>query len=381
MEQTVADRQMKLAFAITKYFPHGGSQRDCQALAKLVAARGHDVSILTTSWEGERPEGIPVEVLPVTAQTNHTLNVRFSEALARRVRQGGFEGVVGFNKLDGLDIYFVADICLAPSVSGIKKLLPRYRTLMRLEEHVFGDGSDTFHLFLTQVQADQYAGWYGKGSHGSVVLPPLYDPGHGAPADRDAARHKIRAEIGVSEETFVMVCIATQYRTKGVDRILDILPQFGTSVLVLAGLENAAKVEAQCRKSGLRARVKILGRRNDIPDILCAADVMVHPARKENTGAVILESLICGTPVICSAACGNAPFVAQSGVGVVVPEPFERKALAEAVEAAHEPETLADWRAAASAWARSRPAFNGREEAADAIVGEIARRTKTINRH
>ncbi len=151
---------MRIAFAIVRYFPHGGSQRDCLALAQMLAANRHQVTIFTSEWRGARPEGVEVEVIPVRALTNHTRNQRFSNALAERLRQGSFDGVVGFDKLDGLDIYFVADICLASRVSGVKRFLPRYRALLELENKVFGDQSGTFHLFLTKYQSDQYGSTY-----------------------------------------------------------------------------------------------------------------------------------------------------------------------------------------------------------------------------
>ena len=365
---------MNIAFAITKYFPHGGSQRDCLALAQILTDQGHDITIFTTEWTGERPNQITVEILPVSAKTNHTLNARFSKALRARMQRGGFAGVVGFNKLEGLDIYFVADICLAPSVKGIKAWLPRYRTLTRLEEAVFGGGSDTYHLFLTQLQSDQYAKHYGAGDHGSVVLPPLFDPAHAAPVDAAKARQDIRTEIGVDETSLLLVSVAAQIKTKGVDRVLDSLSDLPGVIFLSVGLNDGHKLGNRAGKLGLEGRVRILGQRDDIPRILCAADLMVHPARKENTGAVILESLICGTPVVCSAACGNAVFVEKSGAGLVVPEPFERHKFVRAVSDCLKPAKLSALRKSARNWQKKRKPFNGREVAAREIVRELTRR-------
>ena len=58
-----------------------------------------------------------------------------------------------------------------------------------------------------------------------------------------------------------------------------------------------------------------------LPELLTAADLMVHPARNEAAGNVLLEGIASGLPVICSAACGFCDFVAEAG-GVVVPEPW-----------------------------------------------------------
>jgi UDP-glucose:(heptosyl)LPS alpha-1,3-glucosyltransferase len=46
---------MKLGFLLFDYFPYGGLQRDCLKIARLCAQRGHDVTLFTRTWQGERP--------------------------------------------------------------------------------------------------------------------------------------------------------------------------------------------------------------------------------------------------------------------------------------------------------------------------------------
>ena len=56
---------MRLALCLFKYFPYGGLQRNCLAVAKELMARDHDVTIYTASWEGVRVEGLQVELINV----------------------------------------------------------------------------------------------------------------------------------------------------------------------------------------------------------------------------------------------------------------------------------------------------------------------------
>jgi glycosyltransferase involved in cell wall biosynthesis len=55
----------------------------------------------------------------------------------------------------------------------------------------------------------------------------------------------------------------------------------------------------------------------DIPQMMANADCLVLPSRHDGWGAVISESLMVGTPVICSDACGAAGAVSASGYGGV----------------------------------------------------------------
>ena len=49
---------------------------------------------------------------------------------------------------------------------------------------------------------------------------------------------------------------------------------------------------------------------------------MLHPARLESAGSVLIEAMCCGLPMLTTNRCGYAEYVEASGGGVVLPEPF-----------------------------------------------------------
>ena len=48
---------------------------------------------------------------------------------------------------------------------------------------------------------------------------------------------------------------------------------------------------------------------------------MIHPAYNENTGTVLLEALVAGLPVLVSAVCGYAHYIAEANCGLVLDNP------------------------------------------------------------
>ncbi|MEO0660071.1 MAG: glycosyltransferase [Planctomycetota bacterium] len=66
------------------------------------------------------------------------------------------------------------------------------------------------------------------------------------------------------------------------------------------------------------ARVHLAGPRDDAGALLAASDALVHLARSEAGGAVLLEALSAGVPVVATDVCGYAPWVAASGAGAVL---------------------------------------------------------------
>ena len=50
-------------FAYLSIFPFGGLQRDFMRIAKLCSERGHDITVYTMEWEGDKPEQFNVKVI------------------------------------------------------------------------------------------------------------------------------------------------------------------------------------------------------------------------------------------------------------------------------------------------------------------------------
>jgi UDP-glucose:(heptosyl)LPS alpha-1,3-glucosyltransferase len=94
-----------------------------------------------------------------------------------------------------------------------------------------------------------------------------------------------------------------------------------------AGNGSAALCRKLSRHLNLENQVFPLGGRDDVPALLLAADLMVHPARFESAGSVLIEAIAAGLPVITTAACGFATFAAEVDPQLVTPEPFEQKKL------------------------------------------------------
>ncbi len=365
---------MNLAFAIVSLFPHGGLQRDCMAIARLLDAQGHKVTIFTSQVTGDVGGDIRVEVLPVRAWTNHGRNFGFSKEIAWR-GGGTFDRVVGFDKLEGLDILYCADPPVAPRYqSGLARLLPRGRKLTALERASFAREAATRLLLLSQPQVDAYRAAWDTQLDRITLLPPTISAARRKPQLRtDGTRKWLREEMALGANGWLWLAVGSQVRVKGIDRTLEALDSFTDARLAVAGISASSKAGRKllrlAGKFGVRDRVRLLGVREDIPELMAASDLLVHPARTETTGTVILEALVNGLPVVASAICGYAGHVTLANAGAVLAEPYSQSDLVAKLRQAQDAKLRARWSESAVRYGETADLYRGLSRAASIIAG------------
>ncbi len=146
---------------------------------------------------------------------------------------------------------------------------------------------------------------------------------------------QIRSEIGLGEETPLIVCAARLEREKDVTSLItamgDVRTKFPDAVCVVAGQGACqADLTAQIQQNGLTGSVHLLGFRTDAQALIQAASVFVLPSLAEPFGLVILEAMALGRPVITTDAGGPREIVQDGVSGLLVP-PANPAALGQAI--------------------------------------------------
>lgn len=367
---------MRIAIGIVKLFPAGGLQRDCVRLARILAGRGHDVTLFTAEnkWPLDPPP-CQIVVLRVRAYTNHRFDLKFARQLAAATATG-FDRVIGFNKLIGLDFYYCGD----PSIqvrnrSPLERSLPRHRIQAMLERESFGPLQRTHIFALTESSATSYRDAWATQEQRITVLQPSIDPTRQRPDLRSAEhRAEVRASLGLTTTQMVWLWIGAQPHVKGLDRVLAALHRMPDTTLLVAGIAPDS-IEANRGRNTLPpniGNVRFLGFREDIPNLMSAADVLVHPSRLDVTGQVILEAIVNGLPAVVTGRCGFAEHVEKSGAGIVLPEPFEQSALDAALARLRDRALVESMSLAGIRYGRDTAPTSGLDQAADVIEGRAA---------
>ncbi|BDI32151.1 glycosyl transferase family 1 [Capsulimonas corticalis] len=104
--------------------------------------------------------------------------------------------------------------------------------------------------------------------------------------------------------------------------------------LVLVGPEGDAgdkqRLKGLIAEAGVTDKVTIAGRREDIPELLPAFDLLVHLPKTESFGLALVEAMATGLPVIASNIGGCAEVVRDDQSGYLIPH-GDMTALSEAI--------------------------------------------------
>ncbi len=369
---------MKLAFCLYKYFPFGGLQRDFLRIALACQVRGHAIRVYTLDWEGEVPAGFELVRVPARAWSNVRRNEKFSAWIDQHLLAAPVDRVVGFNKMPGLDVYFAADGCYEEKARQLRNPLyrfsSRYRHFSAYERAVFAPELATEILMISQLQQPFFERHYGTPAARFHLLPPGIARDRKAPPNAAELRAEFRREFGFAQDDLLLLQVGSGFKTKGLDRSIKALGTLPESLwqrarLFVIGQDDPSEFLRQAAALGLAERVKIFPGRDDIPRFLRGADLLIHPAYNANTGTVLLEAVVAGLPVLVTAVCGYAHYIAEADAGQVLAEPFAQPVLDQTLAA-----MLADagarrrWQTNALAFAETADIYSNAERAADIIL-------------
>ncbi|MGH1470514.1 MAG: glycosyltransferase family 4 protein [Cellvibrionaceae bacterium] len=350
---------MKLAFVLFRYFPFGGMQRNMMSIATACLEKGHDVEVICSEWLGQFPSDFFPSNFKITrlgiqedrhskikSKSNGNQMEDFFRAFSdfRKIHQ--YDCVVGFNKFPNLDAYYAADSCFATKAfeerSWFYRLTKRAKLYLEYEKSVFNRQGETVILEVSNKEREQFQTYYQTPSERFVTLPPGISKNRiakeSAKAIGEVKRKSLAKELNIDEDQTIFLAIGSGFKTKGLERSIQLVADIMSSgitmspVLLVAGQDKANAFIRLAKKLGVVDRIKFLGGRDDVPDLLQAADVVLHPAHKENTGNVLLEAMVAGRPVVTTDVCGYAHYVEGADMGIVIQKPFTQKQYLDAVE-------------------------------------------------
>jgi glycosyltransferase involved in cell wall biosynthesis len=137
-------------------------------------------------------------------------------------------------------------------------------------------------------------------------------------------RKKLRGKLGFSEDDILILTVAEVNTNKNYKQIIDAIKTFknyysNIYYLIVGTGEKEKELKNYVLISNLGSRIKFLGYREDIPEILNAIDIFGLTSLREGLPRAIMEAMAAGKPIIATNVRGNRDLVVNGVNGYLVP--------------------------------------------------------------
>jgi len=304
---------MKLMYVIPGLGSGGGAERSLAAMVPFWTDR-MDVHIVTFSDR----DALADELTRAGARVTN-LGPRGRVALARELAS------LGRRTRPDLIHTTLFDADLAGRLAAVRNRIPVSSSLVGINygpEHRHAPGGNALRLraaqFADAASSQVVARFHALTSHVAKVMgrrllvrPSRIDV---IPRGRDGSlldvrtptrRAAVRRSLGITSEPLILSAARHEW-PKGLDVLLRAAPQvlrhFPDAQFVVGGRDGSqtSLLHALVDQLGLTEHVRFLGPRNDVPDLMAAADAFCVPSRWEGFGSILVEAMAAGVPTVAT---------------------------------------------------------------------------------
>jgi UDP-glucose:(heptosyl)LPS alpha-1,3-glucosyltransferase len=326
----------------------GGAETSTLEFSHRLAARGVEVHLVTSSRTTAPPD-LRIHHVPIGAALKPLRTRFFIHRATEVLKRERFDLSHAVAPMPQADLYQPRGGLIRETLSrnvatrrhgpgrAMKRLALalniKQRSLLGLERRICRPDGPVI-VAVSRYVAAQLSKHYGlSGPRVRVVFNGVHVEPVSAET-RHAERKEIREQYGLRPETLVLLCVAHNFRLKGVEALIDALAlatqkdQLDVHALIV-GRDNPVALIARSQRMGLTNRLTFTGPTQRIRAFFHAADVCVHPTYYDPCSRVVLEALSRGLPVITTRFNGAAEVMEDGVHGFVLDHPQQTERFAE----------------------------------------------------
>lgn len=330
---TLASAGVNLLHVVPSYWPahrYGGTVTAVHGLCKALVGLGHRVVVLTTNADGRDTLDVPVDrPVSVDGVDVYYFPLQFYRwCYAPAMRSALREQVAAADLVHVHSVFLWptwaaarrARRCGVPYVVSprgmlVGELIRRRHAWLKRAWIACAEAATLRNAAAIHVTSDverrELAAL-------GLRLPRVEVIGNGV--DAPAAPASVAA---TADDEPIILYLGRLSWKKGLDRLMDALPQVARGRLVIAGNDEERYGELLQRRLdvlGVRGRVEFAGPVYGEAKwtLLRNAACLVLPSYSENFGNVVLEAMAVGCPVVLTPEVGAADLVREAGAGLVV---------------------------------------------------------------
>jgi glycosyltransferase involved in cell wall biosynthesis len=142
--------------------------------------------------------------------------------------------------------------------------------------------------------------------------------------ERRERNSSLRSELGLRGSDRVLIAVASLVPQKGHSMLIQALPSVlrrfpEVQVLLVGDGHLRQHLLDEATGLGISGRIRFLGLRADVPDLLAISDVFVLPSLWEGLPMALIEAMAAGLPALATDVSGSRDVVVSGETGLLVP--------------------------------------------------------------
>jgi len=331
---------MRLTLVYEKLVPAGGLEKYLMEFARRLEAAGHDLTFVTSAVDPGVSSTLHGRILRLgRPSVPGCLRIWLFDRRACGVASATkADAVLGFGRTVQQDIHRAGGGChriYSALLPWWKRWRPKNLLELHLEKRLYTGGRTKFFVANCHAVARDLARVYGLSPDRFRVIHTPVDSTTFQPArDRPVHRAEWCRRSHADPQRPVLLFVSMGHRRKGLDVLLQALPQVGDATLWIVGQPLSARYRRLIRSLRLTDRVCAFSPQQNVVPFYQAADWFVHPTLYDPCANTVLQSMSCALPGVISARDGAVEHVRAGVNGLVLHNPEDSAGLAAALRQA-----------------------------------------------
>jgi len=336
---------MKIALIRKEYtLKWGGAESYVVCLARLLAARGHEVHVFANSWDVPADPAIIFHKVPMLSWYSPLKNFTFARNTRRLLAREQFDIVNGFSQVFPQDVYRAGDglhrfNLEAHSSSLFSRILnrlnPRHRIILFIEKQIFTPDHFTHIIANSKLCKQQILTYYGVPEERVAVIYNGVDLNRFNPGVRNTYRAAMRTRLAADDATRVMLFVSRNFKRKGLRQLIESIALLTAEKerlqLVVLGRGNPRPYQRLASRLGVAGNIRFAGEHSAVEEYYAASDFLILPTLYDPFSNVCLEALACGLPVITTRSNGASELIRDGVNGFVLEDANRPEEMAEKI--------------------------------------------------
>jgi UDP-glucose:(heptosyl)LPS alpha-1,3-glucosyltransferase len=214
-----------------------------------------------------------------------------------------------------------------------QRLNPLHPILLMLEREHFAKRQYSKVIVTTADVQRDLERLYSVPHHDVEVVPNGFNPSEFNIEKRLNQRSRMRAQLGMTDDTFVLLFAANELERKGFYTLVRAMSRLRETKVVVLVVGRYDTVEAQkvVNVHQLDNQIRLCGSTRNIAEFHSAADAFVLPTKYEAFCLAILEALGSGLPVITTRVPGAYNAIVENVNGLLLDNPEDDYGLAKCI--------------------------------------------------